>query len=46
LFADRSDELIAQAGARVLTTTSVPHPSNAIDLTAALAAELADLLRP
>jgi ribose-phosphate pyrophosphokinase len=44
LFADRSDELIAQAGARVLTTSSVPHPSNAIDLTAALAAELAEVL--
>jgi hypothetical protein len=42
LFADGSDELIAKAGARVLTTSCVPHPSNAIDLTAALAAELAE----
>jgi ribose-phosphate pyrophosphokinase len=44
LFADRSDELLARTGARVVTTTSVPHPSNAIDLTTALATELAELL--
>lgn len=36
LFADRSDELLAQAGARVVTTNTVPHTTNAIDISAML----------
>jgi ribose-phosphate pyrophosphokinase len=32
LFADASDVLLAEAGAHVLTTNSVPHPTNAIDV--------------
>jgi ribose-phosphate pyrophosphokinase len=43
LFADRSDVLLAQAGARVVTANSVQHPTNAIDLTDSLAAEIAEL---
>ena len=37
LFADQSDVLLARAGARLVTSNSVPHPSNSIDLTALLA---------
>jgi ribose-phosphate pyrophosphokinase len=37
LFADQADVLLAQAGARVLTSNSVPHLTNGIDLTALLA---------
>ena len=32
LFSDNSDALLARAGARVVTTNSVPHPTNAIDI--------------
>ena len=45
LFADQADALLAQAGARVVTTNSVVHPTNAIDLSAMLAAEIEDLER-
>jgi ribose-phosphate pyrophosphokinase len=41
LFADRSDAALARAGAHVVTSDSVPHPTNAI----ALAALLADAIR-
>ena len=37
LFADQADVLLAQAGARVVTSNSVPHPTNSIDLTPLLA---------
>jgi len=37
LFADRADVLLAQAGARVVTSNSVPHSTNDIDLTPLLA---------
>jgi ribose-phosphate pyrophosphokinase len=37
LFADQADILLARVGARVVTSNSVPHPSNSIDLTALLA---------
>jgi ribose-phosphate pyrophosphokinase len=36
LFADQSDVLLVQAGARVVTSNSVPHLTNGIDLTALL----------
>ena len=42
LFADRSDVLLAQAGARVVTSNTVPHPTNAIDLTDAIAQGIAE----
>lgn len=32
LFADRSDEALKQAGARVITCNTVPHATNAIDV--------------
>jgi ribose-phosphate pyrophosphokinase len=37
LFADQADVLLARAGARVVTSNSVPHPTNSIDLTVLLA---------
>jgi ribose-phosphate pyrophosphokinase len=43
LFADQSDVLLARSGARVVTANSVPHPTNAIDLTESLAAGIAEL---
>jgi ribose-phosphate pyrophosphokinase len=36
LFADQSDVLLVQAGARVVTSNSIPHLTNGIDLTALL----------
>jgi ribose-phosphate pyrophosphokinase len=38
LFADDADVLLARAGARVVTTNTVPHETNAIDIGKALAA--------
>jgi ribose-phosphate pyrophosphokinase len=32
LFVDHSDRLLADAGARVVTSNTVPHPSNGIDV--------------
>jgi ribose-phosphate pyrophosphokinase len=37
IFADRSDELLARVGARVVTTNTVPHVSNVIDVSPILA---------
>ena len=37
LFADQADVFLAQAGARVVTSNSVPHLTNSIDLTGILA---------
>jgi ribose-phosphate pyrophosphokinase len=37
LFADRTDVLLSQDGARVVTSNSVPHATNDIDLTPLLA---------
>lgn len=44
LFADQSDVLLAGAGARVVTSNSVPHPTNSIDLTPILAARIDRLI--
>jgi ribose-phosphate pyrophosphokinase len=43
LFADNSDVLVAQAGARVITSNSVPHPTNAIDVEKLLATAINEL---
>ncbi len=43
LFADNSDVLVAQAGARVITSNSVPHPTNAIDVGKLLASAINEL---
>jgi ribose-phosphate pyrophosphokinase len=37
LFADQADVLLAEAGARVVTSNSVPHTTNGMDLTGLLA---------
>lgn len=41
LFADEADRVLARLGARVVTTNSVPHATNAIDIKKALAAHIA-----
>jgi ribose-phosphate pyrophosphokinase len=43
LFADQSDELLAQAGARVVTSNSIPHRTNGIDVGEILAASVSEL---
>ena len=43
LFADNSDMLLAQAGARVVTSNSVPHETNGIDVAEVLANAVGDL---
>ena len=37
IFADGSDKLLADAGAGVVTTNTIPHATNRIDVTSALA---------
>ena len=44
LFADRSDELLAQAGARVVTSNSIPHGTNGIDVGEILASSIGELV--
>ncbi|MHA6287169.1 ribose-phosphate pyrophosphokinase [Maricaulis sp. CAU 1757] len=45
LFAGDAFNLLQKAGAgRILSTNAVPHPSNALDVTGLLAAEIRDLL--
>jgi ribose-phosphate pyrophosphokinase len=43
LFADQSDELLAQVGARVVTSNSIPHRTNGIDVGELLAASVSEL---
>lgn len=43
IFADRSDALLAQAGARVVTSNSVPHQTNEIDVGKILANAVREL---
>jgi ribose-phosphate pyrophosphokinase len=43
LFADGSDALLEQAGARIVTSNSVPHRTNAIDLGNSLAEAIREL---
>jgi ribose-phosphate pyrophosphokinase len=48
IFADQSDRLLAEAGARVVTANTVPHASNALDVSMLIGgalAELADMTR-
>ena len=43
IFADQSDQLLAATGARVVTSNTVPHPSNALDISGLLGPALAEL---
>ena len=43
IFADNSDSLLAKAGARVVTSNSVPHSTNAIDLAPLLVPAIRDV---
>lgn len=43
LFADNSDALLAQAGARVITSNSIPHDTNSIDVGERIAASILEL---
>ena len=45
LFADKSDELLEKAAARVVTSNTVPHRTNEIDLTPILAGAVGELTR-
>ena len=45
LFANHSDCLLAQAGAQVVTSNSIPHPTNGIDVAKCLADSINDLLK-
>ncbi|HWA31104.1 MAG TPA: ribose-phosphate pyrophosphokinase [Rhizomicrobium sp.] len=44
IFADHSDDMLAQTGAEVVTTNTIPHPTNRIDLTRPIAAAIQNLL--
>jgi ribose-phosphate pyrophosphokinase len=43
LFADRSDNSLVAAGARVVTCNTVPHPTNAIDISDLIARAISEL---
>ena len=43
LFADNSDELLAEAGARVITSNTVPHRTNEVDVGALLASAIGEM---
>jgi ribose-phosphate pyrophosphokinase len=43
VFADSADMLLAETFARIVTTNSIPHASNAIDVSAPLAEAIAEL---
>lgn len=43
LFADNADGILRQAGAQVVTSNSIPHETNRIDLTGVIAAEIRNL---
>jgi ribose-phosphate pyrophosphokinase len=43
LFADNSDRLLSASGARVVTSNTVTHPSNALDVAPLLAAGVGEL---
>jgi ribose-phosphate pyrophosphokinase len=45
LFAENSDELLAAAGARVVTCNTVPHPTNAIDICDLIVPEVGEFNR-
>jgi len=45
LFADYSDQLLARAGARVVTSNSIPHATNDIDVAEALATSIRQLCK-
>lgn len=44
LFADHADKMLAAAGARVVTCNTVPHPTNAIDVTPMLIRAVGEVL--
>lgn len=44
IFADESDALLVRAGVRVVTSNTVPHATNAIDVSGLLADAVADAL--
>jgi ribose-phosphate pyrophosphokinase len=46
LFADQSDILLAQTGARVVTSNSVPHKTNEIDVGDLMASAISEFLHP
>lgn len=45
LFADRSDKLLPNAGAMLVTSNTIPHETNAIDVSGPLSEAVVDLLQ-
>jgi ribose-phosphate pyrophosphokinase len=43
IFADQSDRLLSEAGAQVVTSNTVPHPTNRLDLSPLLAQAVREL---
>jgi len=43
IFADSSDDLLAKAGARIVSSNSIPHPTNAIDVAPLLVSAIREL---
>ncbi len=44
IFADNSDKLLADAGAEIVTSNTIPHPSNRIDVSVLLASAVTQRL--
>lgn len=43
IFADKADEILSSSGARVVTTNSVPHKTNEIDIASLLSGHIVEL---
>lgn len=43
IFADRSDELLANVGAQVVTTNTIPHSTNQLDISRLMASALIEM---
>ena len=45
MFADKADEVLSSAGARIVTSNSVPHRTNEIDITILLRSDVIEFTR-
>jgi ribose-phosphate pyrophosphokinase len=45
IFADKSDRLLAELGAQIVTSNTVPHPSNQVDVSGLLFSSLEEIVR-
>ena len=44
LFSDKSDRILARAGARVITSNTIPHATNGVDVSGLLASSIKEVL--